>query len=134
MRAIPKETGDAPSKGDLSFVDNAIDVNTGTIQLKATFRNEKRSLWPGQFVDVVLGLSSQPNALLVPSEAVQSGQRGTYVYVVKADSTVESRPVSGRPHGGRPRWWWKAGWPPAKRSSPMANCACRRAPRSEVKS
>jgi membrane fusion protein, multidrug efflux system len=50
-------------------------------------------LWPGQFLDVVLALSSLPNALLVPSEAVQSGQRGTYVYVVKADSTVESRNV-----------------------------------------
>jgi membrane fusion protein, multidrug efflux system len=94
VRAIPKETGLATESGDLSFVDNAIDVNTGTIQLKATFTNEKRSLWPGQFVDVVLGLSSQPNALLVPSEAVQTGQRGTYVYVVKPDMTVESRPIS----------------------------------------
>lgn len=93
VRAIPKETGVAPESGDLSFIDNAIDVNTGTIQLKATFTNEKRALWPGQFVDVVLAVSSLSNALLIPSEAVQSGQRGTYVYVVKADSTVESRAV-----------------------------------------
>jgi multidrug efflux system membrane fusion protein len=94
VRAVPKETGVATVSGDLSFVDNAIDVNTGTIQLKATFSNEKRTLWPGQFVDVVLGLSSQPGALLVPSEAVQTGQRGTYVYVVKSDMTVESRTIS----------------------------------------
>ena len=94
VRAIPKEAGGAPETGELSFVDNAIDVNTGTIQLKATFPNQRRSLGPGQFVDVVLALSSQPNALLVPSEAVQNGQRGPYVYVVKADSTVESRAVA----------------------------------------
>jgi multidrug efflux system membrane fusion protein len=94
VRAIPKETAVAMESGNLSFVDNAIDVNTGTIQLKATFGNRKRTLWPGQFVDVVLNLSSQPNALLVPSEAVQTGQRGTYVYLVKPDMTVESRPVS----------------------------------------
>jgi multidrug efflux system membrane fusion protein len=94
VRAVPKETGVATETGALSFVDNAIDVNTGTIQLKATFTNEKRTLWPGQFVDVVLGLSSQPNALLVPSEAVQTGQRGTYVYVVKSDMTVDLRPVT----------------------------------------
>ena len=94
VRAIPKEAGGAPETGELSFVDNAIDVNTGTIQLKATFLNQRRSLWPGQFVDVVLALSSQTNALLVPSEAVQNGQRGPYVYVVRADSTVESRAVA----------------------------------------
>ena len=93
VRVIPKETGSHEEIGELSFVDNAIDVSTGTIQLKATVRNDRRSLWPGQFVDVVLGLSAQPNALLVPSEAVQNGQRGAYVYVVKGDSTVESRPV-----------------------------------------
>jgi multidrug efflux system membrane fusion protein len=94
VRGIPKETGVATESGDLRFVDNAIDLNTGTIQLKATFANEQRALWPGQFVDVVLGLSSQPNALLAPSEAVQTGQRGTYVYVVKSDMTVESRPIA----------------------------------------
>ena len=93
VRAIPKEPGSAPETGELSFVDNAIDVSTGTIQLKATFANEQRTLWPGQFLDVVLALAAQPNALLVPSEAVQNGQRGAYVYVVKSDSTVESRTV-----------------------------------------
>jgi membrane fusion protein, multidrug efflux system len=94
VQAVPKEEGSAPVTGDLSFIDNAIDVSTGTIQLKATFRNQQRTLWPGQFVDVVLGLSSQPNALLVPAEAVQNGQRGPYVYVVKSDSTVEPRLVT----------------------------------------
>ncbi len=93
VQAVPKEAG-SPVSGDLKFVDNAIDVTTGTIQLKGTFANERRSLWPGQFVDVVLGLSSQPNALLVPTEAVQTGQKGTYVYVVKSDATVEARPVN----------------------------------------
>ena len=91
-RAIPKEGG-AAATGDLTFVDNSIDVATGTIQLKATFANQSRSLWPGEFVDVVLDLSAQANALLVPSEAVQTGQQGNYVFVVKADNTAEVRPV-----------------------------------------
>ena len=81
------------SEGFLSFVDNAVDSVTGTIKLKATFRNAAERLWPGQFVSVVMTLSAQPNAVVVPNEAVQSGQEGSFVYVVKPDLTVEVRPI-----------------------------------------
>jgi multidrug efflux system membrane fusion protein len=82
-----------PEEGVLTFTDNAVDVATGTIKLKGTFDNKGRRLWPGQFVDVVLTLTTQPDAIIVPSEAVQTGQQGQYVFVVKKDLTVESRPV-----------------------------------------
>jgi membrane fusion protein, multidrug efflux system len=82
-----------PPQGDLTFVDNAVDMTTGTIDLKATFPNENNSLWPGQFVNVILTLSELTNAIVVPSQAVQVGQSGQFVYVVKADQTVENRPV-----------------------------------------
>jgi multidrug efflux system membrane fusion protein len=80
-------------RGALTFVNNTVDPSTGTIQLKATFENTGNALWPGQFVNVALTLTRQPGALVVPSQAVQSGQRGQYVFVVKADQTVEARPV-----------------------------------------
>lgn len=80
-------------EGVLTFVDNAVDVNTGTIKLRATFANKERHLWPGQFVDVVMTLTTQPNAVVVPSQAVQTGQSGQYVFVIKNDLTVESRPI-----------------------------------------
>jgi multidrug efflux system membrane fusion protein len=70
-----------------------VDVTTGTILLKATFPNKDRSLWPGQFVNVRLRLEEEPDALVVPSQAIQTGQQGAYVFVVKGDSTVEIRPV-----------------------------------------
>jgi membrane fusion protein, multidrug efflux system len=79
-------------QGALSFVDNQIDQNTGTILLKATFPNDHRSLWPGQFTKVRMILAQQ-EAVVVPSQAVQNGQQGQFVFVVKADQTVESRPV-----------------------------------------
>jgi len=82
-----------PPQGELTFVDNAVDMTTGTIDLKATFPNEDNSLWPGQFVQVVLTLSKLTNAVVVPSQAVQVGQNGQFIYVVKADQTVETRPV-----------------------------------------
>jgi len=82
-----------PEDGILTFVDNAVDITTGTIKLKATFVNREKRLWPGQFVNVVLTLTSQPNALVTPSAAVQTGQQGQYVFVIKGDLTVESRPV-----------------------------------------
>ena len=91
--ARPKEGG-AASSGRLTFIDNAVDQTTGTIMLKGTFPNEARTLWPGEFVEAVLNLSMQAKALLVPSEAVQNGQAGQYVFVVKADSTVESRAIT----------------------------------------
>jgi multidrug efflux system membrane fusion protein len=80
-------------RGRLTFMNNTVDPSTGTIQLKATFENTENALWPGQFVTVALTLTKQVGAVLVPSQAVQSGQKGQYVFVVKADQTVEARPV-----------------------------------------
>jgi membrane fusion protein, multidrug efflux system len=80
-------------QGDLTFVDNSVDETTGTILLKATFPNEDDALWPGQFVNVTLTLSELTNAVVVPSQAVQVGQSGQFIYVVDADQTVENRPV-----------------------------------------
>ena len=87
------DSGEAPEDGRVTFVDNGADPTTGTIRLKATFANADRHLWPGQLVTVALRLRTEPNAIVVPSEAVQTGQDGTYVFVVKADKTVEMRPV-----------------------------------------
>ena len=88
----PNETG-PPSIGHVSFVDNAIDQTTGTIAIRGTFPNDDRRLWPGQFVNVIVTLSSESNAVVVPSAAVQSSQQGPFVFVVKPDQTVEMRPV-----------------------------------------
>jgi multidrug efflux system membrane fusion protein len=81
-----------PVAGELTFVNNVVDATTGTIQLKATFANAEGALWPGQFVQAWLTLTNQ-SAVLVPSQAVQAGQQGTYVFVVKPDLRVEARPV-----------------------------------------
>jgi membrane fusion protein, multidrug efflux system len=83
----------AAQTGELTFLDNAVDMTTGTIVLKATFPNENEVLWPGEYVDVLLTLATEPGAVVVPSQAVQTGQAGQYVYIVKNDLTVESRPV-----------------------------------------
>jgi membrane fusion protein, multidrug efflux system len=86
--------------GRIAFVDNAVDENTGTIRIKGTFPNADRQLWPGQFVNVVVTLTTDPKAIVVPSVAVQTGQQGTFVFVVKQDQTVEMRPVTvGRTNG-----------------------------------
>jgi multidrug efflux system membrane fusion protein len=82
-----------PENGIISFINNTIDTATGTIRLKGTFANKEKRLWPGQFVRVVLTLAEEPNAIVVPSQAIQTGQEGQYVFVVKPDLTVESRPV-----------------------------------------
>jgi multidrug efflux system membrane fusion protein len=81
-------------QGTLTVVDNTVDAQTGTIHLKATFDNAHRILWPGQFVDAVLQLGSTQNATVIPAQAVQAGQKGQFVYVVKKDETVEPRVVS----------------------------------------
>ncbi len=83
-----------PASGRLTFVDNSVDPQTGTIRLKATFQNADRSLWPGQFVDVSLLLTTEPHAVVVPSLAVQAGQQGPYVFVIDAQSQAELRPVT----------------------------------------
>ncbi|HJZ75948.1 MAG TPA: efflux RND transporter periplasmic adaptor subunit [Vicinamibacterales bacterium] len=95
----PNDTG-AASIGKIDFIDIAVDNTTGTIKVKGTFPNEDRKLTPGQFVNVNVTLTTDRNAIVVPTVAVQSGQQGTYVYVIKADNTVELRPVVvARTHG-----------------------------------
>ncbi len=84
---------DIAGTGTLSFIDNTVDRQTGTIALKGTFANKDRKLWPGQFVNVAMRLTTLNNAVTVPSQAVQNGQQGTYVFVVKNDKTAEVRPV-----------------------------------------
>ena len=95
--AYPKGQPDSPAEGRLTFIDNGVDVTTGMFKLKATFPNRDRRLWPGQFVDVALELSTEKNAIVVPTKAIQTGQQGEYVYVVRSDKTAESRPV--KTHG-----------------------------------
>ena len=87
------QDGDAVEQGALTFVDNSVDMTTGTIKLKGTFPNTDHKLWPGQYVNVTLRLTTRSNALVVPNQAVQSGQEGTFVYVVKDDRTVDTRNV-----------------------------------------
>ncbi|KAB2833085.1 MAG: efflux RND transporter periplasmic adaptor subunit, partial [Candidatus Dadabacteria bacterium] len=85
---------DEPAVGTLSFVDNKVNESTGTIMMKAVFQNESEKLWPGKFINVTINLTTQKDALVIPARALQSGQSGDYVFVVKPDSTVESRPVA----------------------------------------
>lgn len=80
--------------GRISFLDNAVDQGTGMVRLKAEFPNKDTLLWPGQFVRVVVLIANLPNAVVAPAEAVQANQTGSYVFVVKADDTVELRPVT----------------------------------------
>ncbi len=99
QRKLPVEVTSRDNPGSketgyLSVIDNIVDNQTGTIHLKATFDNANGVLWPGQFVDVVLTLNQGVNATVIPAEAVQAGQKGQFVYVVKADKTVEPRLVS----------------------------------------
>jgi multidrug efflux system membrane fusion protein len=84
----------APALGRISFVDNQVDPSTGTIRIKGTFANEDRRLWPGQFVNVVVTLTTDQNAVVVPTTAVQAGQQGQYVFVVKDDQTADLRTVT----------------------------------------
>ena len=100
VASVPQDSGE-PQEGSVTFVDNAIDPATGNIHLRGTFENPQNRLWPGLFVRTVLKLSEQPNATVVPSQAVIDGQNGSIVYVVKTDGTVEVRPVvSPRANGG----------------------------------
>ena len=80
--------------GQLTFIDNTVDSTTGTIKLKASFPNTDHSFWPGQFINVVMTLRTIDRATVVPSEAIQSGQKGQFAFVVKPDQTVETRQVT----------------------------------------
>jgi multidrug efflux system membrane fusion protein len=97
---IPNSPGPV-EQGEMSFIDNIVDTATGTIKIKGTFANASRRLWPGQFVNVVITLTILPDAVVVPTRAVQTGQAGQYVFVVKQDRSVELRPVvPGQAHDG----------------------------------
>jgi len=87
-------TGKPIARGELTFIDNTVDRTTGTITVKATFANANRALWPGEFVNAVLTLAVESDAVVAPPGAVQNGQQGSFAYVVKADDTVESRPIT----------------------------------------
>jgi multidrug efflux system membrane fusion protein len=94
LRVEATPYGDTVSEtGTLTFVDNTVDNTTGTIKLKARFENTDHRLWPGQFSTVLLRLAQDEDATVVPSQAVQTGTRGDFIYVVKSDTTVEQRPV-----------------------------------------
>ena len=93
VTAAPQDDASKKETGVLTFIDNTVDATTGTIKLKGTFQNADRALWPGQFVRVTLRLTTQPNAIILPNQAVQTGQEGQFVYVVKPDRSVEFRPV-----------------------------------------
>jgi multidrug efflux system membrane fusion protein len=102
VRAIPQDNAAREARGRLVVVDNTVDTTTGTIKLKAEFENRDSLLWPGQFVTAVLTLDTIPGAIVVPTEAVQAGQRGSFIYVVKPDNAVEARLVkTGEAFGGR---------------------------------
>jgi len=89
---IPGQQG-VIERGNLSFVDNTVDAKTGTIELKGIFSNLDNKLWPGQFVDATLILDERPNMVLVPSQAIQTGLDGSYVFVVGRNMKVQPRPV-----------------------------------------
>ena len=99
--AAPKGDSGPPVDGTLSFIDNTVDTNTGTIKMKAVFENADRRLWPGQFVDVTVMLTVQKGATVIPSQSIMTGQQGQYVFVVRPDMTVDMRPVTpGRAYAG----------------------------------
>jgi membrane fusion protein, multidrug efflux system len=91
--AYPKGQTTNPAEGRLTFIDNGVDPQTGTVKLKATFQNKDKRLWPGEFVNVVLNISTVRNAITVPTKAVQSGQQGDYVFVVSKDGTADPHQV-----------------------------------------
>jgi membrane fusion protein, multidrug efflux system len=94
--------GGTTERGSLSFIDNTVDMTTGTIKLKAQFANNTRQLWPGEFVNVSAQLSIEPNRVVIPSQTIQTGPDGKYVWVKSADDTVSMRPVNVlRPWGDK---------------------------------
>jgi membrane fusion protein, multidrug efflux system len=94
VEATPQDGGNGRVTGELTFVDNNVDTNTGSIKLKGTFANADRQLWPGEYVNVSLRLAMQQGALVVPNQAVQTGQEGTFVYVVNDKGVAEMRSVT----------------------------------------
>jgi membrane fusion protein, multidrug efflux system len=93
VTAQPQGDGGKPVAGVLDYIDNTVGMTTGTVALRATFENTDRSLWPGQFVNVVIYLGELPDAIIVPSAAIVAGQQGDQVFVVKEDGTIDVRPI-----------------------------------------
>ena len=99
--AMDRDNSTVLGKGTLTVIDNQIDISTGTIRLKATFPNEDLQLWPGEFVNVRLLLTTRKDAIVVPVPVIQHGPNGTYAFVIKEDQTVEIRPLKvGQVDGG----------------------------------
>ena len=94
VKIIQPDANQEPIHGSLTFVDNAVDSNTRTIRLRATYANKNQRLWPRQFVRVTLALAEETNSIVIPSQAIQTGQNNQFVYVVKPDQTVEVRSVT----------------------------------------
>jgi membrane fusion protein, multidrug efflux system len=94
VEATPPNDEGPGSIGRITFVDNTVDPTTGTIRIKGTFPNEGRRLWPGQFVNVNVRLTADPNAIVAPTAAIQTGQQGTFVFIVKPDKSVDLQPVT----------------------------------------
>ena len=92
LATVPQDPG-APEAGSVAFVDNAVDPTTGTIHLRATFTNSQNRLWPGLYVNILLTLSQQSGATVVPAQAVLQGNAGSFVYVVRSDKRAEARQV-----------------------------------------
>src|SRR6185503_16380752 len=96
--SAPSET--VSSMGHIAFIDNAVDPTTGTIKIKGSFPNADRRLWPGQFVNVVVTLTTDAGAIVVPTAPIQAGQRGVYAFVVKDDQRVDLGKVTVERTGG----------------------------------
>jgi multidrug efflux system membrane fusion protein len=93
VEARPPNDSGPPSIGTVSFIDNAVEQTTGTIMIRGTFPNADRRLWPGQFANVTVTLGADANAIVIPTAAVQTGQQGPFVFVIKGDKSVEMRPI-----------------------------------------
>ena len=91
---VATSAADPVSKGGVSFIDNAVDTTTGTVTLKGTFSNPRGTLWVGQFVATSLRLYIEDSVLVLPTQAVVTGQTGTYVYVIDSDDIAQQRPVT----------------------------------------
>jgi multidrug efflux system membrane fusion protein len=93
VTVTPQDGSAASVQGELAFIDNAVDASTDTIKLKGRFTNSDHRLWPGQFARVSLRVTTLQHALVLPSQAVQTGQDGQFVFVVKQDNTVDQQPI-----------------------------------------
>lgn len=93
LKVVAQLDANTSRVGTLSSFDNQVSQATGTLQLKASFQNDDNLLWPGRFVNIVLTLTNQPDAIVVPTQSVQTSQQGQFIYVVKADQTVEMRKI-----------------------------------------